>query len=389
MTAVSALHTDGGEAPDDGALATTPSPFVVQGESPAGVFAVVPAVDVALHVVDLPVRSDAQARRAAPFAIEDDIAVDPAEVHVAVGSVSEHGQRVLAVASNHNMQGWIASLPLSRTGATLIPEPIALAAATDTTVIVDLEATVITAFPDGSGFAVEADLFQRIGGEVYVDREIVDLTVYSDRPDVIVPQALPQNCEITRLPALSAEEYSTLIKAGASKSAFSLLQGPYTARMPLSESFNAWGSVLSVAAMALISYCLLLVSEAMFYSRAADDYAARTESVARQALPDVQRIVNPRTQVLARLNGLVGANQATFLQMSSAFYTALAEVPGSRLEALLYDASRGQISATISITAYQDIDTLRSSLSRRGLEFAEGASRTSGNRVVAEVMVRP
>ncbi len=363
------------------------SPFVVTGVSEQGGYAVVPAAAVALHCIDLPVRNESQARRAAPFAIEDEIAVDLAGTHVAVGLATETGARVLAVVSRAKMESWAGALPTLDDGQKLVPEVSALAAALSPPVVVDRQGHVIVAFTDGTGFAVETDVFQRIAGPLFVEHDLSELTVYTGRPERIVPKALPAQCKVEVQPALSEARYTALIAEGAVKANLSLLQGPYAFRTPWSAALRSWRAVLACAALLLISYCLSLVSEAVYYSRATDEYFERTEAIARQALPDVQRIVNPRTQVLARLNGLGGAQQASFLPMASALYAALNATADTRLEALVFDQARGTLSATISMESYQDIDKLRADIARRGFELEEGASRTSERRIVSELKV--
>ena len=64
-----------------------------------------------LHAV-LPSQTDKEARRAAPFAIEDELAVSIDDVHVAVGPAGDGpdaGRQIVATAKDQ-MQIWLAQL---------------------------------------------------------------------------------------------------------------------------------------------------------------------------------------------------------------------------------------------------------------------------------------
>ena len=388
MMAVTAIPRHHNAAADGSEAEASGHPFAVLTATADAVYAVVPTMDVSFHLADLPVRNEAQARRAAPFAIEDDIAVDPATVHVALGPQPDSGPRLLAVAAKDKMGQWTAALPPVENGsAYLVPESTALAAACDTAVIVDRGDFVIAALADGSGFAVETGLFQRIAGELFVERELSTLAVYSDRPDAVLPRALSPDCAVERKPALSEADYAGLLLAGAPQASLSLLQGPYAGRVSWRAPLRQWRSAIAAAAVLVLSYAVLLVSEGVYYARAADDFQAQTEAAARAALPDVNRIVNPRTQVLARLNGMGNDQGSAFLPLSSALFEGIANTSGSRIEGLLYDQTRGSLSATVSIGSYADMDTLRGALAQRGVTLEEGASRTSGTRIVSDITV--
>jgi general secretion pathway protein L len=386
MIQVTALNTDV-EMPAAHPNAQA-GPFVALFVTGDKVIAVVPALDVALHRVELPVRSDAQARRAAPFAVEDDVAADPGHVHVALGGPLADGARLVAIASRDKMDAWAGALPHIPSGsAALVPEACALAGAADGPVIADRGDTIVAALPGGLGFAADADLFQRIAGELFAEHDLTALTVYSDRPDKIIPHALPAACAVERQPLLRDQDYAELLIRGAPAASLSLLQGPYAPRTPWRVPLQKWRTVLAGAALIVISYAVLLLSQGGYYAGAADDLRRRTESVARDALPDVTRIVNPRTQVLARLNGAGGPRQSAFLPLTSALFESLEAMSGSRLEAMLFDQNRGSLTATVSVSAYGDMDAIRAALVERGLELREGASRTSGSRIVSEITV--
>ena len=70
----------------------------------------VPPSDVNLQRVPLNARNERDARRAAPFAVEDDLAQSPEDVHVALGSEDGEGGRLICSLRQDVMDSWILAL---------------------------------------------------------------------------------------------------------------------------------------------------------------------------------------------------------------------------------------------------------------------------------------
>ncbi|MBR9835667.1 MAG: hypothetical protein GYB42_10900, partial [Alphaproteobacteria bacterium] len=73
---------------------------------------IVPGTEVLGLQAVIPARNEAQARRAAPFAVEDDVGEPIENAHVALGPKPSDPQmpRLINVASNDQMQAWLATL---------------------------------------------------------------------------------------------------------------------------------------------------------------------------------------------------------------------------------------------------------------------------------------
>ena len=77
------------------------------------VWAVVPGGDVLMRRVEIPARSDAQARAALPYLLEDDVAVELDGLHFAMGPAGGDGRRPVAVVSKTKMDIWTGLRPAS------------------------------------------------------------------------------------------------------------------------------------------------------------------------------------------------------------------------------------------------------------------------------------
>ena len=74
------------------------------------VIVLVPAEDVLLTSVNIPVRSAAKIRTALPFALEENLADDVEDLHFAIGERQENNQLPVAVVSRDKMSRWLDRL---------------------------------------------------------------------------------------------------------------------------------------------------------------------------------------------------------------------------------------------------------------------------------------
>ena len=76
------------------------------------VWVLVPGADVLLTTVDLPKLSQAKLRKAVPFALEEQLADDVRNLHVALGSAEEGAQLPVAVVSKAKMAAWLDQITI-------------------------------------------------------------------------------------------------------------------------------------------------------------------------------------------------------------------------------------------------------------------------------------
>jgi len=126
----------------------------------------VPAEQVLLLSVALPLPSHARRLAALPFAIEDRIAARIDEVHLALGGQGPDGGWLAAVVDPQLMAGWIAAAEESGLGnAAIMPDALALPVPEAGRWHVHrVGARILVRLPDGSGFAAMEPLFLSLWG---------------------------------------------------------------------------------------------------------------------------------------------------------------------------------------------------------------------------------
>ncbi|MEQ9110511.1 MAG: type II secretion system protein GspL [Rhodospirillaceae bacterium] len=351
------------------------------------VYAIVPNQHITLREIEIPTRSDAQARAAAPFAIEDEIAEDPAYVHVAVGPEMRPGTRLVAVIAHEQMAKWGDALINQEAGnAILLPESCAHKLAEGEAMLIDHEDSILLILHGGVGFAVEIDLFALVIERLIVESSIKSLTIYSHRFEILIPATLRGLLNINVQPSLSDVQYEKMLAAGLSTKTLNLRQGRYAPAMSPLSVLKDWKVPGALIGALALSYLLWVLLQAVQLSSGAEALRAETETIFRQALPDVVRMVNPRAQIQARLNESGGAGDQ-FLILSSGLFTALENTPGSRLNALQFNAGQGRLTATVVLPSYAEMESVRRYLNALDLKLEEGSTRSADNAVVSDLQV--
>ena len=351
------------------------------------VYAIVPNQHITLREIEIPTRSDAQARAGAPFVIEDEIAEDPAYVHVAVGPEMRPGTRLVAVVAHEQMAKWGDALINQEAGnAILLPESCAHKLAEGEAMLIDHEDSILLILHGGVGFAVEIDLFVLVIERLIVESSIKSLTIYSHRFEILIPATLRGLLNINVQPSLSDVQYEKMLAAGLSTKTLNLRQGRYAPAMSPLSVLKDWKVPGALIGALALSYLLWVLLQAVQLSSGAEALRAETETIFRQALPDVVRMVNPRAQIQARLNESGGAGDQ-FLILSSGLFTALENTPGSRLNALQFNAGQGRLTATVVLPSYAEMESVRRHLNALDLKLEEGSTRSAYNAVVSDLQV--
>lgn len=351
-----------------------------------GLIAIAPGQCVAMHRVSIPTKSDNQARRAAPFVIEDDVARDIQTLHVSIGSDDGNGSRLVGVVDHETMSVWTKSLEQLGSGnMALVPEQTLVQSADGELVIIDRGELVVAAYAQGLGCVIERDVFSHVIQGICAEHEIRHIRAYSDRPDRLTYHADTRQLPIKVSPALSPDAYLDMLRAGADSIPLNLLQGRYGTSVSMQELARKWLLPVCASLVLCVAYLTLLVVEGTSFRQQASQLDRDTEAVVRQSMPDVLRIVNPRTQIEARVRSLQGSDGDVFLALTSSLFEGLSRLQGARLDALQFDGPRLQLNATLSLQDYTEIEDLRDAIEVRGYSFQESSSRSNEGRISSDI----
>jgi general secretion pathway protein L len=355
-----------------------------EGDAPDDVRAVVPGASVLTRSVAVPPQTDIHLRKAAAFMLEDDLAVDSAEMHFALDGEAGAHERTVAAVSHAAMKSWRERLDaFGLKAGLLVPDYLAL---NGQTVVAD-HGHAVSVRTGATGFTIETAALDWLLEVTFKDRGAIRLL--SNAPAALMAGPLKPYRDIVQSEPLSdtklLEEAYAALKSGA---ALNLLQGAYAPRRNWAGIGREWRRAAMLAGAALLLGLSLMIVDSMRLGRHAALAEARAEAVFRQAVPDVKRVVNPRAQIRAHLQTLKARASRGFLQSSDILFAVVAEIDGAEIQTLRFDAKRGETTVTLSIPSYDAIERVKTGVASRGGMVQEGGARQDGARIVADIAVR-
>lgn len=321
---------------------------------------VAPGMDVTLHRVEMPARSENKARAMLPFLLEDDMATGLAGMHLALGPAGD-GARLVAVVAKARMEDWLAALRThGLTPRRMAPDYLCIPPAEETQALA-FGSHVIARLADGGGFAAEADMARLLLGEA---------------GHMAAPRPVAEAAVLERL------------HEGLPAAEIDLLQGGYEPRHALDVDVRAIRRTAIIAGMAAASYLALMLSQGWWYGHQADVLDGQAEAVLRQVFPDIGRMVNPQAQMQARLNGLKGGASGQFLKLSRLLAGGIDDVPAAIIRNLRYDDGRGELAAEMAYADFEAMEKVKAAIAAEGGRVEEGGSRSDGDGMIGDIRVR-
>ncbi|MEP1144032.1 MAG: type II secretion system protein GspL [Henriciella sp.] len=337
-------------------------------------------LDVLGLSANIPARNETQALRAAPFAIEDDLADAVENSHVALRALNKtdpSAPRRINVVSIDAMTGFSEQLDaFGLSEAALIAAHSVLP---DTNILFEGPGVLLGRLGDRS-FAVDASL----------GRDVV-LSFLDPHPQVQVfgqhlAQAVNRTADGDGANDLEAFLLRLIEWAETGSSGIDLRQAQFAPRRSLElEGLAHWKLAGALAAVTAIAWFGTVLMETGAMNQRSTELGALSTEFARVGWPELGGDVQ---QVLALTQSTRLSNAQTFpslLDVSAVLYDALAQVEDSELRTIRYDRLRGQMTATVAFKNFADVDRLTAIVNTSGLQARSGDSRQSGSRVISDL----
>lgn len=328
----------------------------IGASSYASVSAVSNGVDVSLFRQELPALSDAKIRKIIPSVMADQLGQGAGDQHFAIWPTSDAG-KLVAVASDAYMQA--VQNTMSNAGLTataLVPDYCLLETKEEPQAVIGSDGYCRAKLGDGTGFTVEADMAEAMLKDIHSH----SLTIEEERA-----------------------MYASVV--GASEN---LLQGSYATGAGLSNIFLVFRRAAFLFAAMCILWMAAIYSDISNKEAAADQLYSEAENLFRQAFPDVRRIVNVEVQARQQINRLQAGSTPAFLALSGALFKAVDEVDAALLEAIRFDAERGELVATLSFSSFAEGERLKNLLAQEQVRLSEGGSRQENGRIFTDITLR-
>lgn len=349
----------------------------------------VPAEQVLLTRVELPVRNRQRLLQALPFALEEDL-VDPVdELHFAPGPAgAEDGATAVAVVRDEYMRHWLGQLEAAGIHApVMLPDVLALPRR-DNGWSLWLESGVALLRTSATqGLALDPDnlelllpaLFEQEAGASpeAEDQHAVVLDVY-----LCGEQALPETLhellaqhssdirehrvedllEVVRTPPSDTLPETTRNRPN-------LRQGPHASHSEQRELWRRWRPAAILAAIVVVLQLGVDVWELQRLESRLQTTQAASRELFREAFPDVERIVDMRVQArreMSRLRQGGGNGDTSFLWLMQQLARAMEDTTEVQLRSLSYQT--GRLELQLGAPELAAIENMRSGMRSGSVE---------------------
>jgi general secretion pathway protein L len=389
-----------------GSIEAGAAPDLTAGLAPDYAVALAPAEAIFLRRAPVPGGHDRDARRAAPFLIEEQLAQPLDDVEAAVGPAGEDGARFLAAVDAEVLASWrrfaaglgvkpIYLVPdayvLPSVGADLVAfayndRVLARTRGADGAAADDAR-DVDMALAEPIAFAVDADissaLLPALANRIQPKRVLVsdDLD-----PNLTAPDGAP--IALKRVPAPDLRVLAAQTPVEALSQLPALLGAGFVSALDWAGLLKPWRTAAILASAAVLGAALFAMGEAAYLERRTGAYAAAELEAFQAAFPDT-RVVDPQVQ-LRRALASVGAveDSAGFLELAAGLAGIMAGNDDIRIDALRYDADRGALSVSALYADFDDFDALRTAAQARDIVLEDGGARQTASGVQGEFTVR-
>ncbi|GEM_PF-2736268 len=361
------------------------------------IYVFVPGSDVFLTEVKLPKLSQSQLIKAIPYALEEYLAEDIADLHFAIGGNAKDNIFSLAVVSRKKMDEWKSRLNIffksqSPYLKTLVPVTLALPWKPEqwTVFIDDNKALVRTGWQ--SGFGVELN-------ELWITLGLLLKQINNLLPKVIViigEVEIPSN-EASVLKQLNVslqlephQDLMTLMAASVGESsAINLLQGPYKVSHYYAKSKLYYRSAVILAVMCLLVLTIGSILQFSILNYRENVLHKKIVASFNQVFPDVKTVDERamKKRVEQTLQSLKNANSGNiFLRIASNVAPIISRAEGVSVLGLEFAANR--LTLQLEANNFELLDNLGLVLKKQGYKIELLEAVKSSNRIQAHLVIQ-
>lgn len=336
------------------------------GDQPVAL--VLPAEVCSFFAVQLPTRKARWIDKALAYAVEELLAENVDDLHLARGELMEDGRHRVVAVRRTLLADWIAGLE-------------------------GLGCRV-------SAVHVDADLLPRDGLQLLL---LGDRGLLGGGPEARLAFAsanwpeLASQCPPPRHAHGSAaeapeqvEDYHRLADpyrflADGRVGALDLAQGDFAVQQG-GEGLGRWKPVLALAGLLLALQVALTLGQAWYFERQGDAYAEASRALYQELFPEDQRIVNLRAQFDQQLS-LAAAPSADFLRLLDQAAHAVASGTPVTIQQLEYDEQGGGLAMQVNAPDFAALEQFRQRLGESGQPVQLGSASRDSLGVSARVVI--
>lgn len=319
----------------------------------------VPGTDISILNAVLPETSEAEAKLAVRFVIEDEVAESVENLHILLGkkSTEQGGSRTLHVVSTSIVDEWRSALELVYRGSAILVA----------------EQSVL---PKDYALDIGPRILLNIDGK-------------QSSFDQEMPRDVLKSLAGGKGLALKKSDWALPLLADMfadTDEPIDLFQGRFRSRrlgMKLDWKANLGSAVL--AAVFIVALLGSMLVEIWMTQRAVATLEDEIQAMVKPVFPEQETVRNPVRAISRAVAELGEGPSLTFLDASAAIYASLEKLPGAQLQGLRYEPDRSGFIARIAYPAFGDDATLKTLLTDFGITATVGDLRQANGFVLGDV----
>ncbi len=353
-------------------------------QNPNNLVVMVPAEHVLALSTEVPGRSVGHIRRALPFVVEEYVAADIEQMHLAHGPIKRGAPVRVNLIDQSYVDDWVACfeelglkpgfmvsdaelLPVHEQGATILLEP--------ETVLIRTDNQAASIDRDNLGVALESltvDLIDVVNGELdgliagQLDTGI-DIRAGDDSEPPLVYLARRWR----QLPDV-----------------VNLLQGRYTPARPPTQNVYRWRSVASLAGIWLLLGLIGMAAQGIWSGVRANDLSEQSVALYKDIFPGETRVnaANVLRLTRTKLGQSAGEGGAAF----TAYLGHLAQGMDRSVSiwSLTYSETRNELAADLQLSNYDALEQFKQRLNRLGVDVEITSAEQQDSGVRARVRLQ-
>jgi general secretion pathway protein L len=353
-------------------------------QNPSNLVVMVPAEHVLAMTTEVPGRSVGHIRRALPFVVEEYLAADVEQMHLAHGPIKRGMPVRVNLIDQTYVDDWVACfeelglkpgfmvsdaelLPVHEAGATVLLEP---------------ETALIRT--DNQAASIDRDNLGLALGSLEVD--LID--VVNGALDGLTAGQLDTGIDIR-----SGDDAEPPLAYLARRwrelpDVVNVLQGQYTPARPPTQNVYRWRSVASLAAIWLLLGLIGMTAQGIWSSVQADALSERSVALYKDIYPGETRVnaANVLRLTRAKLGQSGGGGGVGF----TAYLGHLAQGMDRSVSiwSLTYSETRNELAADLQLSNYDALEQLKQRLNRLGVEVEITSAEQQDSGVRARVRLQ-
>lgn len=337
-------------------------------------------LDVLGLTASIPARNENEARRAAPFAIEDEIAEAVETSHVALSAGDKSNlaaPRQINVASVDALIGIVSHLSEVGLGDAGIVAAHSVLPPGDG--LYEGPGIILGRLGDRT-FSVDASL----GRDVLVSmlEPFPEAEIHGEH----VAQAVGRASSSSGANSLEAFLIQLADWADSGAAGINLRQGSFRVRQSVDfDGFGHWRVAGALAAVGALGWFGTTFVETSAMRSQTAGYQQLSQEFARVGWPETNGDVQQVLALASSNRGDTGQAFPSVLDATAVLYDSLAQVEGSELRSIRYDRLRQQMTVTVAFESFADVDRLTTIVTESGLNARSGDSRQSGSKVIGDL----